>query len=151
MFLQDADDLEDVSFDLDRFADGRVTVEELLRGVRAEDDDLAVLGEVGWLEVASLIDVQAAHASVGEVDGLALDVDDLGAVLEAEAVVGLGTDGFEEGNFVAHGFGVAVDEFYRLTGALAASLHAGLTAPDHDDVVAEAEEAVEDALPRLLP
>ena len=30
--------------------------------------------------------------------------------------------------------------------AFAASLHAGLAAPDHDDVVAEAEEAVEYAL-----
>ena len=37
-----------------------------------------------------------------------------------------------------------------LAGALAAGLHAGLSAPDHDDVVAEAEEAVEDAFAEAL-
>ncbi len=79
--------------------------------MRAEDDDLAMIGEVGWLEVAALVDVKLAHAAVGEVDGFALDVDDLGAVFEAEAVIGFGADGFEEGDFVAHGFGVAVEEF----------------------------------------
>ena len=46
--------LKDVAFDLHGFADGRVAVEELLRGVRTEDDDLAVVGEVGGLEVAAL-------------------------------------------------------------------------------------------------
>ena len=95
---EDADDLEGLAFDLHGFADGRVAVEEFLRGVGAEDDDLAVLGEVGGLEVAAFCDVEFAHAAVGKVDGLGLDVDDLGAVLEAEAVVGLGADGGEEGN-----------------------------------------------------
>ncbi len=71
LVAQHADDLKDVAFDLDRFADGRVAVEELLRGVRAEDDDLAVLGEVGGLEVAALVDVELAHAAVGKLDGLA--------------------------------------------------------------------------------
>ena len=65
--FQDADDLEDVAFDLDRFADGRVAVEEFLRCVRAEDDDLTVLGEVGGFEVAALVDVEFSHAAVGEV------------------------------------------------------------------------------------
>ena len=51
----------------------------------------------------------------------------------------------EEGNFVAHGFGVAIEKFDAFAGSLAAGLHAGLSAPDHDDVVAETEEAVEDA------
>ncbi len=111
LVVEDADDLEDVAFDLDGFADGRVAVEEFLRGVRAEDDDLAMIGEVGGLEVAALVDVEAAHAAVGEVDGFALNVDDLGAVFEAEAVVGLGADGVEEGDFIADGFGVAVEKF----------------------------------------
>ena len=148
--LEDADDLEDVAFDLNGFAYGRVAVEELLRGVRAEDDDLTMLGEVGGLEVAALVDVEFAHAAVGEVDCLALDVDDLGAVLEAEAVVGLGADGCEEGHSIAHGFDVAVEKFDLLAGALAACLHAGLSAPHHDDVVAEAEEAVEHAFAEAL-
>ena len=34
---------------------------------------------------------------------------------------------------------------YAFAGALTAGLHAGLSAPHHDDVVAETEEAVEDA------
>ncbi len=51
--------------------------------MRAEDDDLAMLGEVGGLEVAALGDVQLAHGAVGVFDELAGDVDDLGAVFEA--------------------------------------------------------------------
>ena len=88
--LQNADDLKDVAFDLDDSADGREAVEELLCGVRAEDDDLAMVGEVGGFKVAALVDVKPAHSAVGEVDCLALDVDYLGAVLEGEAIVGLG-------------------------------------------------------------
>ncbi len=142
--LEDADDLEDVAFDLDGFADGRIAVEELLRGVRPEDDDLAMLGEVGGLEVAALGDVQLAHGAVGVFDELAGDVDDLGAVFEAQAIIGLGADSGEEGNCLAHGLGVAVEELDALAGALSAGLHAGLPAPDHDDVVAQAEEAIQD-------
>ena len=63
----------------------------------AEDDDLTVVGEVGRLEVAALFDDEIAHLAVGQVDGLGLDVDDLGAVVEGETAVGLGGDGFEEG------------------------------------------------------
>ncbi len=143
MVCKDADDLEDVAFDFDRFADRWVAVEEFLRGVGAEDDDLPMLGEVGGLEVAALGDVQFAHAAVGILDGLAGDVDDLGTVFEAEAVVALGADGGEEGNCVAYCFGVSVEELDALAGAFSASLHAGLAAPDHDDVVTKAEEAVE--------
>src|SRR5258708_1594527 len=104
-----------------------------------------MLGEVGRLEVAALGDVQLAHAAVGVFDGLAGDVDDLGAVLEAEAVVALGADGGEEGNCLADGLSVSVEELDALAGALSSGLHAGLSSPDHDDGVAEAEEAVEDA------
>jgi len=140
---QDADDLEDMPFDLDGFADGWVAVEELLRGMAAEDDDLTVFGEVGRLEVAAFGDVEFAHAAVGQFDGLAGDIDDLGAVLEAEAVVAFGADSGEEGNGIADGFDVSVEEFDFFAGTLAASLHAGLATPHHDDVVAEAEEAIE--------
>ena len=139
-----------MAFDFNGFAYGRVAVEELLRGVGAEDDDVAMIGEVGGLEVAALGDIEFAHAAVGEVDCLALDVDDLGVVFEAEAVVGLGADGCEEGHAVAHGFYVAVDEFDLLAGALAACLHAGLSRPHHDDVVADAEEAVEHSFAEAL-
>ena len=142
LVAQDADDGEGLAFDLHRLADGRIAVEELFRGVRAEDDDLAMVGDVGGFEVAALFDVELAHAAVGQVDGLGLDVDDLGAVLDAEAVVGLAGDGCEEGQAVAHGFDVAVDESDLLAGALAAGLHGGLSAPHHDDVVADAEEAL---------
>ena len=72
LLSEDADDLEDVAFDFDGLADGWVAVEELLRGVGAEDDDLAMVGEVGGLEVTALVDVESSHASVGEVDGFAL-------------------------------------------------------------------------------
>ena len=67
LFFKHADDLKDVTFDLNGFADGRVAVEELLCCVRAEDDDLPMVGEVGGLEVAALVDVQTPHATVGEV------------------------------------------------------------------------------------
>ena len=69
--LQYADHLEDVSLDLDRFADRRIAIEELLRGVRAEDNDLTMIGEVSGLEVAALGDIQLPHSAVGEIDGLA--------------------------------------------------------------------------------
>ena len=39
----------------DDFADGRVAVEEFVGGVGAEDDDLAVVGEVGGFEVAAVL------------------------------------------------------------------------------------------------
>src|SRR5439155_10296310 len=100
--------------------------------MRTEDDDLAMVGEVCWLEVSAFRDVEFSHSAVGKVDRLALDVHYLWAVLEAEAVVGFGADGLEEGNFVAHGFGVAVEKFYALAGSFSAGLHAGLSAPDHD-------------------
>jgi hypothetical protein len=142
---EDADDGEGLAFDLDDFADGRVAVEELLGGVGAEDDDLAVVGEVGGLEEAALVDVEAAHAAVGKVDGFGLDGDDFGAVFDAEGVVDFAGDGGEEGQGVADGFHVAVEEADLLAGALAAGLHGGLTSVDHDDVVAEAHEALHDA------
>ena len=116
--------------------------------MRTEDDDLAMIGEVAGFEVAALVDVELAHSAVREVDGFALDVDDLGAVLEAEAVVALGADGFEEGDCVADGFGVAVEKLDLFAGSLAAGLHAGLSAPHHDDVVAQAQKAIEYALCR---
>ena len=134
----------------DDFADGRIAVEEFLRGVGAEDDDLAMLGEVVGFEVAALIDVEPAHFAVGKVDGLGLDGDDLGAVLDAEGVVGFARDGFEEGKRVADGFHVAIAEVDLLAGALAAGLHGGLAAPDHDDVVADAEEALQDGVAEAL-
>src|SRR5580658_7849857 len=109
-----------------------------------------MVGEVGGLEVSTLLDVQFAHSAVGEIDRFALDVYDFGAVLEAEAIVGLRAYGFEEGNFVADRFGVSVEKLYAFAGALAAGLHAGLSAPHHDDVVAETEEAVEDAFAEAL-
>ncbi len=143
---EDADHVEDLAFDLHCFADGRVAVEEFLRGVGAEDDDLAVVGEVGGLEVAALFDDEVAHLAVGQIDGLGLDVDDLGAVVEGEAAVGLGGDSFQKRNGVTNGFDVAVAELDFLAGAFAAGLHGGLSTPDHDDVVADAHEAVEDLL-----
>ncbi len=94
---EDADDGEGLTFDLNGFAYGRVAVEEFFSGVGAEDDDLAMLGEVGGFKVAALLDVEVAHATVGEIDGLGLDEDDLGAVLDAEGVVGFAGDGGEEG------------------------------------------------------
>ena len=57
---------------------------------------MAMVGEVGGLKVAALSDGDVAHAGVREADGLAGDVDDLGAVLEAEGVVVFGADGVEE-------------------------------------------------------
>ncbi len=112
----------------------------------AEDDDLAVLREVVGLEVAAGFDVETAHAAVGKIDGLGLDGDDFGTVLDAEAVVGLVGDGAEIGKRVGDGFGVAFFELDLLSGALAAGLHGGLAAPEHDDVVADAEEPLEHAL-----
>ena len=55
-------------------------------------------------------------------------------------------DGAKVGERVAEGFGVAFLELNLLTGALAAGLHGGLAAPEHDDVVADAEEALQDRL-----
>ena len=133
---EDADDLEDVAFNLDGFADGWVAIEELLCSVWAEDNDLSVLGEVGRLEVAAFGDVEFAHAAVGILDGFAGNVDDLGAVLEAEAVVAFGADGGKERDGITHGFGVAIEELDFFAGALAASLHTGLASPHHDYVVA---------------
>src|SRR5215471_13134672 len=104
-----------------------------------------MLGEVGGLKVAALSDVQLTHAGVGIVDLFAGDVDDFGAVFEAEGVVVLTADGGEERNFVLDGLHVAVEELDGPSGTLAPSLHAGLAGPEHDDVVADAEEAVENA------
>ena len=143
--LEDADDLEDMALNADRFAYGRVAVEEFACSVGTEDDDLAMLRVVGCLEEAALRDVQLAHGAVGQVDCFALDVDDLGAILEAEGVVGLSADGFEEGDGLADGFNVAIEKLDAFAGAFATYLHAGLAAPDHDDVIADAQEAVEDA------
>jgi hypothetical protein len=143
LVAQQADDGEGLAFDLHDLADRRIAVEELFRGVRAEDHDLAMLGEVGGLEVAALFDVELAHAAVGQVDGLGLDVHHLGPILHAEAAVGLAGDGAQEGQAVAHGLGVAVAQLDALPGALAAGLHGGLPAPHHDDVVADAEEALQ--------
>ena len=112
----------------------------------AEVDDLAVIGEVVGLEVAAGLDIETAHAAVGEIDGLGLDADDLGTVLDAEAVVGLVGDGAKEGKRVAQGFGVAFLELHFLTRPLTAGLHRGLAAPEHDDVVADAEETLQDRL-----
>ena len=60
------------------------------------------------------------------------------------------TDGFEEGDCVADGFGVAIKELYFFAGSFATRLHAGLSAPHHDDVVAQAHEAIEYLFPREL-
>src|SRR6202012_6210606 len=51
--------------------------------------------------------------------------------------------GGEVGKSVAEGFGVAFLELDLLTGPLAACLHGGLPAPEHDDVIADAEEALQ--------
>src|SRR5258708_40307345 len=108
----------------------------------AEDDDLAMVGEVGGLEVSALCDVQPSHTAVGKLDRFALNIDDLRSVLEAEAIIDLGAYGLEEGNLIADCLGVAIDKFHTPSRSFATGLHAGLAAPDHDDVVAEAEEAV---------
>jgi len=44
----------------------------------------------------------------------------------------------------------SVEKFHALAGALAAGLHAGLSTPYHDDVVAETEEAIEDTFAEAL-
>ena len=70
----------------------------------------------------------------------------LGPYLNAESVINLVGDGAKVGERVAKGFGVAFLELNLLTGALAAGLHGCLAAPEHDDVVADAEEALQDRL-----
>src|SRR5260370_6793128 len=115
-----------------------------------EDDDLPVVGEVGGLEVSTLCNVQPPHAAVGELDRFALNIDDLRSVLEAEAIIDLGAYGLQERDLIADCLGVAVDKFHAPSGAFATGLHTGLAAPDHDDVVAEAEEAVEHTFAEAL-
>ena len=140
--FQDADDLKDVAFDLNRFAYRRVAVEELLRCVRAEDDDLPMVGKVCGLEVSALFDVEFSHAAIGKVDCFALDIDDLWAVLEAEPSSVSELTALRKGTSSRTASVSPSRNFTRLAGSFAAGLHAGLSAPHHDDVVAETEEAV---------
>src|SRR5215469_8880455 len=98
----------------------------------SEDDDLAMLSEVGRLEVATLFDVQPAHSSIRQIDGLRGDVNHLRSIFETESIIGLGTDRSEERDRIANGLSISIEKLDLLTGALTASLHAGLAAPHHD-------------------
>jgi len=111
--------------------------------MRAEDHDLAMLGEVSGLKVTALFHIELAHAAVRQIDGLGLDVHHLGPILHAEAAVGLPGDGAQKGQAVADGLGVAVAQANPLPGALAAGLHGGLPAPHHDHVIADTEKALQ--------
>jgi len=42
--------------------------------MRAEDDNLAMVGKVCGLEVSALLDVEFSHSAVGKFDRFALDV-----------------------------------------------------------------------------
>ena len=53
VFVEDADDGEDVAIDDDFFADGVFAVEELLRGIVAEDDHVGAAELLGFGEGAA--------------------------------------------------------------------------------------------------
>src|ERR1700733_6757623 len=112
---------------------------------------MPMLGEIALLEVASLGHVQLAHLAIGILHGFGRNRDHTVAVFIREAVVPFRAYQANQRGFFADRIDVFVLEVNALAGAFAARLHAGLALPDHDHIVADAEERVEYAGADALP
>ncbi len=110
-----------------------------------------MLGEVVFVKVAAIFDIELAHLAVREFDAAHIQGDDPGAALEGEVAVHFRADGANDGNFVANGFDVLVFVFHRPPGTLSSGLQAGLPRPQHDHIVSHVEERLQNAAAQSLP
>src|SRR5580693_9365118 len=104
---------------------------------------MTVFAEVALLEVTAFSDIQLAHFAIRILHRFRLDGDHFVAVFVSERIVPFRTRQANQGSFIAYGLNVFILKVNALAGALAASLHTGLTFPDHDHAVADADEGIE--------
>src|SRR5580692_6433054 len=128
------------------FAHGIAAAKYLLGCIRSKDKNVAVFAEVALFEITTLRNIQLAHLVIWILHRLGLDGDDFVTILVSERIIPLRAHETNQRSFVADSLNIFILEVNALAGALAASLHAGLTLPNHDDVVSDAEKSIEHAL-----
>ena len=110
-----------------------------------------MVGEIALVKIAAIGQIQLSHLAVGHVHAARHDRYHSGADLESKISVDLAAHRAHDGNFVANRFHVLefVSDF--LARPLAARLRAGLSRPEHDDVVAHVQEGMQHAAAQSLP
>ncbi len=148
--LEQTDHVKHLAFDAHPLAHSGCSAEDFLGGIRPEDHYPAMLGKIAFLKVAAFTHLQTAHLAIRELDGLDIHGDHSVTTLEAERIVILGAHVLDQRDLIAHCLHIFVKEAYWLARSLASRLHAGLSTPEHDDVVADAKKRIEHAVAHTL-
>ena len=125
-------------------------LKDFLRCVVAEYHHAPVICEIALIEVAPIREIEFAHLAIGHIHAAHLQGHHAGPDLEPEIAVNLSAYRPHDGHFVANCFHVLQFVLDCLARPLAASLHAGLSRPDHDDVVAHVQKRVQHAPAQAL-
>ena len=116
-----------------------------------KNDNPPVIEEIDLVEVSSVREIELAHLPVGQIHAAGHNRNHARANLESEVAIDLAAHRPYQRHFDANGFHIFKLVLDGFSCALAASLHAGLSRPHDNDVVAHVQKSVQDASAEPLP